>query len=174
MTRTQGRIALIAVLVAGAAIFWLVTHRAPGSRGFTGPSLQTPKLLKIVARSSAGERELQEGAELTTDEVLDFQIQVFDQGFAYVLRVDGDTVGLAFGQVAADEAWAPGVYAPEWADPRGGMKLSNAGKLKLYVMLSPLPLVGVSGWSADELENPLAKCPGCGVLATKFSVVAPK
>ena len=168
------KVGLVALVLLTVGIAWIVTRKSGGSArpGLVG-DLKPPRLIELKAKGPGGERALSGSGtpELEVDEVLDFQVEVPDQSWVYVFREQGGTTGLAWGHALIDEAWNPGVYAPEWVDSRGGMPFTQSGTVRLFAIASPTPLGDeVKSWDKATLENVKSRCAPCGVSTLEVSI----
>lgn len=172
--RARLKVGLVALVVVAVAIAWMLTRQSGTSAlSGLGGDLRPPRLIELKAKSPAGERALSGSGkpEVKVDEVLDFQVEVPDQCWVYVFREQAGTTGLAWGHALIDEAWNPGVYAPEWVDSRGGMPFTQSGTVRLFAIASPTPLgEEVKSWDVATLENVKSRCSRCGVSTLEVSI----
>lgn len=170
-TSTQLKIGALLVVVAAAGITWMVTHKKGGTAPSGFGDLKAPKLVDLRALGPSGERKLEGAPEVKLNEVLDFHVEVADPCFVYVFREQAGTVGLAWGHPLVEEAWNPGVYAPDWVDSRGGMPFQQTGTVRVFAVASPTPQSEAAKWTLETLENLKATCSQCGASALSISVV---
>ncbi|MBL8952841.1 MAG: hypothetical protein JNK82_18825 [Myxococcaceae bacterium] len=168
--RTQWVIGVIGALATALAIGWMVTHPKPqGGPGLTTAAPPRIGALKLV--SATGASPLQPGDTLTTVDSIDFEVEVSDLCFLYVVTaLNGNTV--VQWSPEPSEPWDKGVYAPTWSEENPqGLRFASAGDVELFLVSSPLPLKDVADWPRATLRAPGAKCPKCTVTTAKFSVV---
>jgi hypothetical protein len=161
------KIGAVAMVIGAAAIAWMITHPKRGSR--LG-GVAAPKLLDFTAHSGEASRPLRPPAELRIDEALDFQIEVKDRSYVYVLRWEASRLQLEWGHAVGQPPWEPGLYAPDWEPGMKGMRFQALGEARLYVVASPQPVHDVAVWTLPRVEQPGDHCAGCAVSSAVFTV----
>jgi hypothetical protein len=172
-TSTQLKVGVVLGVLAAAGIAWRVTHQKGGTAPSGFGDLKAPKLVDLRALGPSGERKLDGAPELQVNEVLDFHVEVADPCFVYVFREQAGAVGLAWGHPLVEEAWNPGVYAPDWVDTRGGMPFQQSGTVRLFAIASPTPQSEAAKWTLDTLENLKATCAQCGMSTLQVAIAQP-
>lgn len=168
-TRTQVWIGALGFAFFVVAMTWMLTHKKPRV-----PGLSNPRILSLVAKRGEASRPITEGAALQRDEVLDFEVEVFELCFVYVFKVESSTVSLAFAHQASDDPWDRGVYAPNWKEDTQGMRFMMPGDVALHVVTSPLPLTGLTEWAPKTFDDLSEKCPRCGAARVSFKLAPDK
>ncbi len=167
--RTQWVIGIVGFVAFAAAMAWMLTHRkaappaAPGAGG--------PKLAALRAVNAGNVRNVKAGDTITTLESLDFEVEVSDLCFVYVVSAHNGETTVQWAPEPS-EPWDRGAYAPDWSKENpDGLRFPFAGDVELFLISSPSPLADIERWPPVVLSAPQPKCPHCTSTSVKLKVI---